>query len=97
MKIRHYAGYGTVSARKISDRNCTLHVQVAGNHECGIERNDLYDLYHWLVKRFDKTVPDATSWLRSHPHVILLSGETTDDSGRSVDTCDYMFYYVKEA
>lgn len=96
MRIRHYAGYGTVTARKTRNRNCTLHVQVTGNHERGIKRNDLYDLYHWLVRHFDKTVPDVTSWLRSHPRVILLGGETTDASGHTVDTCDYLFYYVKE-
>ena len=77
MKIKHWQGYGTVSATKVPDKNCTLHIRVVGNHECGLRRGDLYDLYNWLVKRFDKSVPE---------------GETIID-GLNVDTCDYYFKY----
>ena len=45
MKIKHWQGYGTVSATRIKDKSCTLHVLVTGNHEWGLRRDDLYDLY----------------------------------------------------
>lgn len=91
MKIKHWQGYGTVSAQKIKDKNCTLHVRVVGNHEWGLRRDDLFDLYNWLVRRFDKSVPDVYAWLRS-ANVFINEGSTVID-GLDVDTCDYYFTY----
>ena len=91
MKIKHWQGYGTVSAQKIKDKSCTLHVLVTGNHEWGLRRDDLYDLYNWLVRRFDKSVPDVYAWLRS-ANVFINEGSTAID-GLDVDTCDYYFTY----
>jgi len=59
MKIKHFAGYGSVQARKVSktktaDGKTKLVVEVKGNHEWGLVRNDIYDVYHWLFKRFEK-------------------------------------------
>lgn len=59
MKIKHFQGYGCVEATKISDKSCTLHICVKGEHERGLERDDLYDLYHWLIQRFDKKLKDV--------------------------------------
>lgn len=96
MKIKHWQGYGTVSAQKIKDPSCTLHIRVTGNHEWGLRRDDEYDLCNWLVKKFDKTVTDTISWCRSHPFIQILEGYTTDSNGLTVDTCDYLFTYKKE-
>ena len=92
MRIKHWQGYGTVSATKVPDKNCTLHIRVVGNHEWGLRRDDLYDLYNWLVKRFDKSVPDVWAWIRSVVAVSVEEGETIID-GLDVDTCDYYFKY----
>lgn len=93
MRIKHWQGYGTVSARKINDSSCTLHIRVEGNHEWGIVRNDDFDLYHWLVIRFDKDVADYPDWKRSAPLVDVRPGWRTDINLGSVDTCDYYFTY----
>lgn len=63
MKIKHFAGYGTVNARKLKletvDGKTTLVVEVTGDHEWGlVRRNDPYLIKHWLVERFDKTMRD---------------------------------------
>ena len=58
MRIKHFAGYGCVNARKVKKTDNTLVVHVWGNHERGIELNDNYDIFNWLVKRFDKTHND---------------------------------------
>lgn len=90
MKIKHWQGYGTVSAQKIPDKNCTLHIRVTGNHEWGLRRDDIYDLYEWLVKRFDRSAnPDH---VRLHANVFINEGETKIN-GLDTDTCDYYFYY----
>jgi len=88
MKIKHWAGYGTVNASRINDGVAKLHVRVTGNHEQGLKRYDEYDLYRWLVKRFDKSVPDYITWMRSMPMIDIREGWTPD-----YDTCDYYFYY----
>lgn len=88
MKIKHWQGYGTVNAIKIKDKSCTLHVQVTGNHECGLERNDQYDLFNWLVKRFDKTIPDYQTFARKRPNITIKSG-----CNNGIDVCDYYFTY----
>lgn len=92
MKIKHWQGYGTVSAQKIPDKNCTLHIRVTGNHEWGLLRRDAYDLYRWLVKRFDRSVPDYLEWNNRLQDIRSMEGETVID-GIDTDTCDYYFYY----
>ena len=62
MRIKHFAGYGTVNAtklynHKLSNTTKRLVIKVSGNHEYGLYRNDIYDVYNWLVKRFAKDCP----------------------------------------
>lgn len=93
MKIKHWQGYGTVSAVRVQDKNCTLHVRVTGNHEWGLRRDDIYTLHRWLVKRFDKSAPDdAVEWMRMNPNVFINEG-SINQNGLDVDTCDYYFVY----
>ena len=87
-KIKHFAGYGTVKAGVIKDSSCTLHIRVEGDHEWGLKRDDLYDLYNWLVKRFDKTIPDYESFYKRHPTVRFEW-----DLGSPVEAGDYYFTY----
>lgn len=92
MKIKHWQGYGTVSAQKIKDKSCTLHVRVTGNHEWGLVRHDTCDLFNWLVKRFDKSQTDYLSWNNKLENVRFEEGETVVN-GLDTDTCDYYFFY----
>lgn len=94
MKIKHWQGYGTVTATKIKDNSCKLHVRVVGNHECGINCGewDDYRLYNWLVKRFDKSVPEYPLWRLTADHVRIEEGNERIN-GIDTDTCDYYFYY----
>lgn len=91
MKIKHWQGYGSVDAKRIPNKSYTLHVRVTGNHEWGLRRDNLYDLYNWLVKRFDKSVPDELTWSRS-ANVFINEGSTVIN-GIDTDTCDYYFIY----
>lgn len=97
MRIKHWAGYGCVTARRIKDCSMfTLHVRVEGNHEQGLVRDDEYDLYNWLVKRFDpieKVVPCYQQWHSKHPIIEIKPGWRTDPVLGYVDTCDYYFTY----
>lgn len=66
MKLKHWQGYGTIEARRLSNKKNpggtkTLEVLVTGMHEYGLVRDDAYDVYRWLVKRFAKDCPDYRS------------------------------------
>ena len=94
MKIKHWQGYGSVTARKCKDSTpSTLHIRVEGNHEWGLVRENEFDLYHWLVVRFDKDVQEYPDWHRSRPIIEVRPGWRTDPVLGSVDTCDYYFTY----
>lgn len=58
MKIKHWQGYGCVDAKKVSRTDDTLVIHVWGMHEYGLERTDEYDVFEWLVSKFDKTRKD---------------------------------------
>lgn len=92
MKIKHWQGYGCVTAKKIAmtkfNDKTTLHIQVIGNHECGLHRDDEYDLFHWLVKRFDKSYITYMEWHKKYPQINI-----TDGYQNNTETCDYIFTY----
>lgn len=90
MKIKHWQGYGTVNAVKVKDKNFTLCVKVSGNHEWGLRRNDYYDLFNWLIKRFDKSVANMTyaEFRKLRPEVYIA--EWVYDG---VEYCLYKFKY----
>lgn len=95
MKIKHWAGYGCVNARRINDGKAKLHVRVEGLHEMGLERGtwDTSLLYNWLVKRFDKTVPEYLEWVRSRPIIDTETDFRNDPKLGYVEICDYYFTY----
>lgn len=87
-KIKHFAGYGTVKAGVIKDSSCTLHVIVTGTHERGLRLDDIYDLYYWLVKRFDKSIPSYESFCKRYPMVDIQEEWSIDQ-----DVYHYCFTY----
>ena len=58
MRIKHYQGYGSVQAKKVSKTivgdKTKLVIEVKGNHEYGLVRNDIYDVKRWLFDKFEK-------------------------------------------
>lgn len=54
MKVRHWAGYGTVEAKVIRHEPLRTTIEVYGNHEQGLEPRyfTTKDWYRWLGKRF---------------------------------------------
>jgi len=64
MRIKHFMGYGSVNAKVVEKGLKTdvangllrkyLKINVWGNHEYGLVREDKYDINHWLVKKVAK-------------------------------------------
>lgn len=90
MRIKHWAGYGTVIAKRIPNASCTLHVHVEGDHERGLRRDDEYDLFNWLVRRFDRSITDYAEWHSKHPKICIIEWSTAPGQK---DNCDYYFTY----
>ena len=92
MRIKHFAGYGCVDAKKlsrfkVSTGDTVLKVRVTGNHECGLLRNDPYDLKWWLIERFDKAAKNID------PYTIAYEYNYDFDYETNKDVCDYTFVY----
>jgi hypothetical protein len=52
MKIKHWQGYGSVSAVRIHSTSTEVSIRVSGLHECGLNIGpfDKYRLVEWLGK-----------------------------------------------
>lgn len=56
MRIKHWAGYGTIEAKKLGYLEYNEHgryitIYTRGMHERGLVRDDGYDLEQWLLKK----------------------------------------------
>lgn len=95
MRIKHWQGYGTVTAKKISkkvkDGETTLVVKVNGNHEWGLVREDIYDLKEWLIDRFDKSAKDVSPYSIDYDYE---DGYATAADGCDEEYCIYTFTYA---
>lgn len=65
MRIKHWQGYGHLDAKVTRKKFNTwsnmreITIEVKGNHEYGLNRSEnKYDVFNWLLKRFDKNVKD---------------------------------------
>ena len=90
MKVKHYAGYGSVNMKKTGDTTedniKRIVVLVSGNHECGLVRTDTYDVFNWILKRFDRSVKDY----RQIESVKCVEGW---DDATHTDECQYTIEY----
>lgn len=97
MRLKHWQGYGIVNATKISDIKKTddvygqsfgeLRIRVKGNHEWGLETDDDYTIYHWLVKRFNRSI-NYNDIIDVKPHSYYFK-----DGNSYLDVCDYTILY----
>lgn len=92
MKAKHWQGYGTVDMKKISqnidDGIKTIVVQVSGNHEWGLVRNDIYDIHRWICSRLGKDC-------KEYRDIIDLKLNNYYKKINDIDTevCDYTISY----
>ena len=90
MKIKHWQGYGVIEAKRIRDKRYDLCVVVSGNHEWGLRRDDDYDVFRWLVQRFDKQWKEKTYADFRGSQMFVTSWEYY-----GTDYCQYAFVYRK--
>lgn len=94
MKLKHWQGYGSVDVKKIASypaghSKSKAIIKVTGNHEYGIVREDPYDVFRWLGKRF---FPDCQDYRRIQD-LNVIPGTEKDADGNDVDTAIYEVTY----
>ena len=66
MKIKHFAGYGSVNAKKLKhetkDGTTTLVVNVSGDHERGLKPYIIEDSIQWIAARFYNHILDIPAY-----------------------------------
>lgn len=96
MRIKHFAGYGTIDAKKVSKvdngETTILTVLVTGDHEQGlypaymvpgsVDRFSDATIKKWLLERFDKRTKDKPNFRYN----VIVSPLT-------YDACEYVFGY----
>ena len=91
MKIKHFAGYGCVNAKKLKhetiDSVTTLIINVSGDHERGLKPYIIDDAIQWLAARYDKNIVNIP-WYNIHIDV-------NNNYGMSCDTLTYTFKYKR--
>lgn len=92
MKAKHWQGYGIVDMKKISqntkDGIKTIIVQVSGNHEWGLERNDIYDVHKWICSRLAKDCKEYCDIVD-----LKLNSYYKKINNLDVEFCDYTISY----
>ena len=97
MKVKHFAGYGSVEVKKVSKTTFTdefgkkktkMVLCVKGNHEWGIVRNDIYDVRKWIFDKFEKN-------FKGNDYDIDMSIEDDyiNENGIDVEVAIYTFVY----
>lgn len=95
MRIKHFAGYGSVQAKKVSktsvgENKSKLVVEVKGNHECGLVRDDIYDVRRWLFNRFEKNFNG-----NDYDISMTIEDNYVKENGLDVEVATYTFIYDK--
>lgn len=97
MKIKHFAGYGSVDVKKVFKKTFTnewgekknkMVLSVKGNHECGIVRNDIYDVKHWIFDKFEKNFKGEYYDIN-----MTIKDDYVKDNGLDVEVATYTFIY----
>ena len=92
MKIKHFQGYGSVQAKKVSKttigNKTKLVVEVKGNHEWGLVRDDIYDVKRWLFDKFEKNFKGEY-----YDIDMDIKDDYVNENGIDVEVATYTFIY----
>lgn len=92
MKVKHWQGYGIVNMKKISQNTKngikTIVVQVSGNHEWGLKRNDIYDIHKWICSKLAKDCKEYCDIVN-----LQINDYYKRINDLDVEFCDYTISY----
>lgn len=102
MRIKHWQGYGSIKANKIGDRPIPgtrerlLIVKLQGNHECGLVRDNIYDVHRWLLNDGKRFVSPKGA-MPSYRNIKGLEIEELYDAEENEDVAMYRISYEPSA
>lgn len=97
MRVKHFAGYGSVDVKKKSKTTFTnefgekknkLVLVVKGNHEWGLVRDDIYDVRHWIFEKFEKNFKGDDYQIN-----MTIQNDYITENGIDVEVAKYTFIY----
>lgn len=97
MKVKHFAGYGSVEVKKESkttftneygEKKTKLVLVVKGNHEWGIVRDDIYDVKRWIFDKFEKNFTG-----NDYDIAMTVQDDYIKENGLDVEVATYTFIY----
>ena len=97
MRVKHFAGYGSVEVKKVSKKPITngygenkteMVLCVKGNHECGLVRDDAYDVKRWIFDKFEKNFKGD-----DYDIDMSVQDDYINENGIDVEVATYTFVY----
>lgn len=97
MRVKHFAGYGSVEVKKVSkkpiindygENKTEMVLQVKGNHEWGLVRNDIYDVKRWIFEKFEKNFKG-----NDYDIYMDIKDDYINENGIDVEVATYTFVY----
>ena len=84
MKIKHWQGYGSVNYKVNKKSEKEVVIEVYGEHEWGVERDDVYDAKRWLFDRVMKNYANISAY-----DLKLTTNDYYDSD--DIEHCTYTF------
>lgn len=97
MRVKHFMGYGSVEVKKVSkkpiingygENKTKMVLQVKGNHEWGLVRNDIYDVKRWIFDKFEKNFKGS-----DYDIAMSVKDDYIKENGLDVEVAIYTFVY----
>jgi hypothetical protein len=97
MRVKHFMGYGSVEVKKVSKttfvddfgkKTSVLVLSVKGNHECGLVRDDIYDVKSWIFDKFEKAFNG-----KYYDIDMDIKSDYENENGHEVEVATYTFVY----
>lgn len=97
MRVKHFAGYGTVNVTKMSKEKFTnehgeektkMVLFVKGNHEWGLECDDIYNVRSWIFDKFEKSFNG-----KDYEIDMDIDPDYVNENGEDVMVATYTFIY----
>jgi hypothetical protein len=97
MKVKHFMGYGSVEVKKVSkttinnqygEKKTKLVLRVKGNHECGLIRDDIFDVRRWIFNKFEKNFKG-----NDYDIDMYFESDYINENGHEVEVATYTFVY----
>ena len=97
MRVKHFAGYGSVEVKKVLKKTITngygekktkMVLAVKGNHEWGLVRDDIYDVKRWIFDKFEKNFKGEEYNIE-----MDIQDDYIKENGLDVEVATYTFVY----